>query len=125
MVNFYYAAAAAIAVLTCAVHVFAGGVFVVRPLLAAPRLGKASRWLNYYCWHNTTVTIAALAGCFAYAASHAAGQDLARLATILAASFALLSAAVALKGGINPLRFPSTSLFALTALFGFYGGMGA
>ncbi len=110
--------AAALAFVTFAVHTFVGGVFVARPLLADTRLPKASKWLNYYCWHITTVMILALAGAFAHSAANPDRLELAIFATLLTAAVSALSAAVALKGGIHPLRFPSTSLFAATAALG-------
>ena len=112
--------AAALAVLTFAVHTFVGGVFVARPLLADTGLPKASKWLNYYCWHIATVTILAIAGAFAWSAARGSAE-LAAFATLLTASVAGLSGAVALKAGINPLRFPSTSLFTATAACGALG----
>lgn len=110
--------AAALAFVTFAVHTFVGGVFVARPLLADARLPKASKWLNYYCWHNTTVMILAVAGAFAYSAFTPQRPELAIFATAMTAIVSVLSAAVAIKGGIHPLRFPSTSLFAATAALG-------
>lgn len=113
--------AAALALVTFAVHTFVGGVFVARPLLADTSLPKASKWLNYYCWHITTVTILAIAGAFAYSASRPDRPELAMFATLLTASVAGLSVTVAFKGGINPIRFPSTSLFTATAACGAVG----
>ncbi len=112
--------AAASALATFAVHTFVGGVFVARPLLADTGLPKASKWLNYYCWHITTVMIIAIAAAFAWSAQRGSAE-LAAFATLLTASVAGLSVAVALKAGINPLRFPSTSLFTATAACGAAG----
>ena len=50
--------AAAMALLTTLVHTFAGGREVARPLLASNALPPASKWLNYYCWHITTILLA-------------------------------------------------------------------
>lgn len=113
--------AALIAAVTWAVHTFAGGREVARPLLASDALPPASKWLNYYCWHIATILLAAMALTFAAAAFGHMARDSAALMTILAASLSVLSAAVALKGGIMPLRFPSTYLFALIALAGAIG----
>jgi hypothetical protein len=110
--------AAALTLVTFAVHTFVGGVFVARPLLADTSLPKASKWLNYYCWHIATVTILAMAAAFVYSAARPDRLELAISATLLAAIFAPLSVAVARKGGIHPLRFPSTSLFTGIALLG-------
>jgi hypothetical protein len=45
--NAWFLAAALASALTCAVHTFAGGVAVARPLLASSALPPASKWLNY------------------------------------------------------------------------------
>ena len=113
--------AAITSIVTFAVHVFAGGVYVARPLLADQTLPKASKWLNYYCWHITSVLILFLGAAFAFSAIHPDRLELAAFAAALTLTLAALSALVALKGRIHPLRFPSTSLFALTACFGWAG----
>lgn len=117
-------AAAAMALVTFAVHTFVGGKFVAQPLLANTDLPKASKWLNYYCWHVTTVMIAFVAAAFAWLAittgqTSVAGQTSAVVfLSLQTAAASLLSVFVAIKGGIHPLRFPSTSLFAVTSALG-------
>jgi len=118
MTNIGFLAAGLLSILTLAVHSFVGQVYVVRPLLAVERLSRASRWLNFYCWHVTTTIIAAMAAVFLYAAWRGEGWPTAALFTALAAAFAILCAGVAIKGGVPPHRFPPLTLFALTALAG-------
>lgn len=110
--------AAAMAIITFFVHTFIGGRFVARPLLADTHLPKASKWLSYYCWHITTLTIAYLSAAFAwlYFTTQANERTLLAFLAALTTSLSVLSAFVALKGRIHPLRFPSTSLFAMTAI---------
>lgn len=117
----YLWAAAVTALITWATHTFVGGVYVARPLLADRGLPKAAKWLAYYCWHLVTMMIAVIAAVFAAAAAGMLplGWTAALSGFCLACS--ALSILVALKGGIAPWRFPSTSLFALTACFGFAG----
>ena len=69
----------------------------------------------------TTVTLAAMAGTFAYAAWRPDGLALGVLFTVLAAAFSLLCIVVAIKGGVRPYRFPATSLFAAIAVAGAWG----
>jgi hypothetical protein len=121
MQSAFFWLAALSSLVTFAVHTFIGGVVVARPLLADTGLPKASRWLNYYCWHIATVLLLAIAGAFAYAAVRTQALELAWFATALSLALSLLSAAVARKGRIHPLRFPSTSLFALIAALGLGG----
>ena len=104
--------------ITFGVHTFVGGIVVARPLLADTNLPRASKWLNYYCWHITTVTILALAGAFAFSAIRGDRPEAAAFGAVFAALLSVLSATVALKGNIHPLRFPSTSLFAGIAVLG-------
>jgi len=111
-------AAAAMSALTFIVHTFVGGVVVARPLLADTGLPPTSKWLNYYCWHITTVVIAFIAAGFIWLALHPGDPILLIGLSSLTAALSALSLAVALKASIAPLRFPSTSLFALTSALG-------
>lgn len=113
------AALASLAALTTfAVHTFAGGRIVARPLLADTSLPPASKWLNYYCWHITTVLLAFMAAGFAASALSQRFATYLLFLTPLALALSALSAWVAMRGGIAPWRLPSTSLFALTGLLG-------
>ena len=107
--------AAVASAITFAVHTFIGGRVVARPLLADRSLPEAAKWLAYYCWHITTVLLAAMAAAYGWAAESGEARDLVIVITSVAAVLSILSAGVAMKGSIHPLRFPSTSLFALTA----------
>ncbi|MEL7536279.1 MAG: hypothetical protein AAFZ58_11285 [Pseudomonadota bacterium] len=112
--------ASALAFATFCVHTFVGGREVARPLLGCDALAPGPRWLSYYCWHIATVVIFFIAIGYAYSAR--AAEDSIALVTFLsalAAALSALSVAVAWRAGINPLRFPSTSLFAATAATGF------
>ena len=111
-------AATVMSVITFAVHTFIGGPVVAKPLLANTDLPKASKWLNYYCWHVTTIFTFSMGGAYAYVALHPDRPELVVFLTVVTAALSLLSAAVALKGNINPFRFPSTSLFATVSLLG-------
>ena len=111
-------AAAIMSIVTFAVHTFVGGPRVAAPLLADTHLPKASKWLNYYCWHITTIYTFAMGGAYAYVAINQEKLELVVFLSILNVSFAILSAVVAIKGNINPFRFPSTSLFASVSILG-------
>lgn len=106
---------------TFAVHTFVGGPVVAGPLLEDTHLPKASKWLNYYTWHVTTVFTFAMGGAYAYAALNPDRPELVVFLTIVTAALSLLSATVAVKGNINPFRFPSTYLFATVSLLGLTG----
>jgi hypothetical protein len=114
-------AAAIMSVVAFSVHTFIGGPRVAAPLLANSSLPKASKWLNYYCWHITTIYTLFMGAAYAYVELHPDRTELVVFLTFLNVALSLLSAAVARKGGINPFRFPSTSLFASVALLGLLG----
>jgi len=111
-------AAAVMSVVTFAIHTFIGGPRVAVPLLANTNLPIASKWLNYYCWHITTIYTFVMGGAYAYVAIYPERIELVVFVSILNVSFAILSAIVAMKGNINPFRFPSTSLFASVSILG-------
>src|SRR5215470_12742353 len=121
MLNAGFATASLLALITFAVHTFVGGVYVVRPLLAVEGLSRASRWLNYYCWHMTTMTLVVMTAMFAYSAYEPTARGFGILFTAMALGFSLLCIAVAIKGGVRPRRFPATSLFAAVAAAGVWG----
>ena len=110
-------AAAIMSAITFFVHTFIGGPRVAVPLLADTNLPIASKWLNYYCWHVTTIFTLSMG----VVALHPERPELVVFLTVVTAALSLLSATVAIKGDINPFRFPSTSLFATVSLLGFAG----
>ena len=79
-------------------------------------MAPASRWLNYICWHIVTVLLAAMAISLAFASFGRLSRDAVMLFAIFAASISVLSFAIALRGGVHPLRFPSTYLLAIVAV---------
>ena len=117
----FYWAAAIMSLVTFSVHTFIGGPRVAVPLLSNSSLPRASKWLNYYCWHITTIYTFFMGGAYAYVALNPARPELAVFVSLLNASLSILSIVVAKKGDINPFRFPSTSLFAIVSIFGFIG----
>jgi hypothetical protein len=112
-------AAAVMSGITFAVHTFVGGPRVAVPLLADTGLPRASKWLNYYCWHIATVFTFSMGWPYAYVALHPDRPELVVFLTCVTSALSLLSAVVALKGNINPFLFPSTSLFATVSILGF------
>lgn len=107
--------------ITFVVHTFVGGPRVVKPLLKNKHLPMASKWLNYYTWHITTMFTFVMGGGYAYVALNPDKPDKPELVvflTILTGVFSLLSVYVARKGKINPFYLPSTTLFAVVCLLG-------
>lgn len=116
-----YWAAAIMSLVTFSVHTFIGGPRVAVPLVENKSLPRASKWLNYYCWHITTIYTFFMGGAYAYVALNPTRPELAVFVSLLNGCLSFLSVRVAKKGGINPFLFPSTSLFAIVALLGFVG----
>jgi len=114
-------AASIMSIVTFAVHTFIGGPVVARPLLKNTDIPKASKWLNYYTWHVTTIFTFTMGGAYAYVALNPDRPELVIFLTVVTAALSILSVVVALKGNINPFRFPSTSLFATVSLLGLIG----
>ena len=121
MQSFFFWAAGATAFMTFCVHTFIGGIHVARPLLADQGLPRAAKWLAYYCWHLVTLMLAALTLVFAAMAARFVAFDIALPLSIFCLCCSALSIAVAMRGRIAPLRFPSTSLFAVLGLLGLAG----
>jgi len=121
MNSYFLWSAVVMSVITFYVHTFIGSPVVAKPLLANTDLPVASKWLNYYCWHVTTIFTLLMGAGYAYVALNPDRPELAVFLTINTTAFSILSAAVAVKGNINPFRFPSTSLFASVALLGLAG----
>lgn len=123
MVSSVFGFAAIMSSITWCVHTFVGQKYVVVPLLAVPNahITRASRWINYYTWHVTTLIIIVIGGCFIYAAISQDGRPFAVLATGMCGAFSALCFAVGIKSGIPPLRLPAFSLFTVTGLVGLLG----
>lgn len=119
--NAGFAVAALLCLITFGVHTFVGGRYAARPLLAAPDLDKASRWLNYFTWHMATAALLVMAVGFAWAAFVPKAVEAALLCMVLAAVFSPLCVWVTLKGGIKPWRFPASWLFLLILGAGLWG----
>jgi len=110
--------ATVMSLVTFYIHTFIGGPRVAEPLLENSSLPKASKWLNYFTWHVTTIFTLLMGGGYAYVAMHPSRPELVVFLTLLTGCFSLLSAAIAIKGDIHPFRFPSTSLFAIVCFLG-------
>ena len=71
------------------IHVVAGGREIAQPLLRQDTLSPSVTLTHYYCWHMATISLAGLAGCYAYAAISQDGRILATFATLIAAAFCI------------------------------------
>jgi hypothetical protein len=76
---------------------------------------------DYYCWHIVTLLLLFMSAAFGFTALNPERPDVAVFASALAGPLSVLSVAVALRAGIPPLKFPSTTLFAIIAALGWAG----
>jgi len=109
---------AAVAALIAAVHFFAGGREVARPLLRQNTLPPVVTLTHYYCWHLVTITLLGLAGAFGYASLAPDGRVLAVFATVAAGLFALWGLALLLWQAQRHRDMPQWMLFAVLAVSG-------
>lgn len=116
MPDFILLAASAIMVAAFFVHVFIGGRYVARPLLADRRLPAPAKWLSYYCWHLVSLMLAFFAVFLAYGSLNRPNVFVLTGLAVFFAGCGLLSIYAANKGGLSPLRFPSTTLFFVCAV---------
>ena len=116
MPDFILLAASVLMAAAFFVHVFVGGKYVARPLLADKRLPPASKWLNYYCWHLVSAMLVFFAVYLAYGSLNRPNIFVLSGLGVFFAGCSALSVFAANKGGISPLRFPSTSLFFVSAV---------
>ncbi|MEO0637088.1 MAG: hypothetical protein AAFY73_10610, partial [Pseudomonadota bacterium] len=66
----------------CLIHIFAGGRESVPPLLSSD-MESLPKYTNYYCWHLVSLTLAAMAAAYAFAAAYPSAWELAVAATLL------------------------------------------
>ena len=108
IVNYGFAAAAALSVLGFAIHVFAGGKRIVRPLMASG-LPQGAKDLLYLTWHVTTLLVVSFVVVFAYGACGCTGYRPALwYATAMAGACSLLCAVVSLRSDRKSTRLNSS-----------------
>jgi hypothetical protein len=118
----WWVAAAALALLTAAVHTFLGGREIATPLLEARDLQTVPKLTSYYCWHLVTITLFAMAAGYGWAASSGEAREVAWGCTALAGLFAALAPLIALRSGVSVRVLPQWLLFLPMALLGLMGG---
>ncbi len=121
-INTGFALAALAALVTFCVHTFVGGRFAAAPLLVAPDLAPATRWLNYMTWHMVTALLAVMTIALGWSAFQQAGAvPVVVLLLVLSGLLSGVTIAVTLKAGIRPWRFPSSYLFLIILACALWG----
>jgi len=112
--------AAALSLVTWALHTFLGGPEAAGPLLES-EMDPVAKYTNYYCWHLTTLVLFAMALGFAYSAFFPAGIDIAIFLTLLSACFGAWSLVLVAMSKRKLVELPQWSLFAAIACAGLVG----
>lgn len=119
--NTWLFAAGITALLVNLLHVFAGGPEIAGPLLRAKDIPDVSKYVNYYCWHLVTLTIAAMGIGLIWASIDPTQTGLAWMWTIMAVLFTLWSIALVIWKKQKPFQMPQWTLFAAVAILAIIG----
>jgi len=119
--NIWFVAAGALSFGITLLHLFGGGPTVAAPLLAAKGLNDVVRYLNYYCWHLVSISLALMALAFGWSGFVGSAWELAVLGTIMAAGFCIWGVALVILKRQQFREMPQGWLFLPVALLGFCG----
>ena len=119
--NHFLLGAAVLAALIVAVHLFAGGRDVARPLLQSTELDDTVRFTLYYCWHLVSITLVMMFLGFAAAALSSSFAALGLAATAFSVAFAAYGVWLAPKSGQGFGKMPQGLLFIPQSILGLIG----
>lgn len=110
--NIMLAIASVLTAITWGIHTFVGGPTIAKPLLQSP-LEPVAKLTSYYCWHVVTLTLAAMAVAYAYAAFVESAVDVAIFVTALALAYMGWSVVLTLWKRRTIADLPQWILFGL------------
>jgi surface polysaccharide O-acyltransferase-like enzyme len=119
--DFWFLAAGGLSFAITLLHLFAGGPAIAAPLLAAKELDATAKYVNYYCWHLVSISLALMAATFLWSGLNADAWEAAVLGTVMAGAFCIWGIALVI---IKQLRFrdvPQGWFFLPIAAMGVYG----
>lgn len=119
-VNAWYLAAAGLSLVTCLIHVFAGGRDAVRPLLASDALTDDVKYTHLMCWHLVTLMFLSMTASFVLAAA-LASDAVAWIATVHALLCVVWNVGMIATYRLRARDFPQWILFAAIAGLGAIG----
>ena len=120
----WFAAAALLSIGIGAIHVFAGGPTIARPLLRAGDLEDTPKYTQYYCWHLVSIALVMMAAQFAGAALVPTQTALGLSGTLTAAGFAAWGVVLPPLVGQSYVDMPQGWLFVPVAILGGIGCAG-
>lgn len=86
--NMWFLVAGVVSLVNAAAHTFLGGREVADPLKAVSEMDEMPKWVLYYCWHDVTLVLWAMAGGLLWGAFVPSGLDVAVFVGLLALGFA-------------------------------------
>lgn len=119
--NMWLFAAGVAAALTVLIHIFGGGPEIAHPLLRATELPDVPKYVNYYCWHLVSMTIAAMAVGFIWAAIDVTQTGLAMMWTVMAVLFTLWSLVLVKWKRQKFWQMPQWTLFGVISVLAVVG----
>lgn len=119
--NLWFLAAGGCALALTLLHVFAGSPSVVRPTLAAKELDAAVKYLNYYCWHLVSISLALMAAAFLWSGLASDAWEVAILGTATAAGYCIWGVAMVITKQQSFRALPQGWLFLPVAVLGLVG----
>lgn len=117
----FFLSAALLATFNTALHFFAGGKAIARPLLDAVELPEAVKYVQYFCWHIATLALAFQATLFWLSTIRPGAESYAIVATALAASIGLLGITIPVFLKVSYRVVPQGWLFVPVAGLGTAG----
>ena len=119
--NYWLFSAGIVAALSVLIHVFGGGPEIAHPLLRATELPDVSKYVNYYCWHLVTMTIAAMAVGLIWASIDPGQTGLASMWSVMAVLFTAWSLALIKWKRQKIWTMPQWTLFGLISVLALIG----
>lgn len=118
--DIWFTVAGGIAVFWTGVHIFLGGPEIAHPLLASD-LKPMVKYVNYYCWHLVSISIAVMALLFLWPGVWGGPKELAVVGTVLATGFSIWGIVLAPRAGVSYKVVPQGWFFAPIAALGIIG----
>jgi hypothetical protein len=118
--NAYLLGAGVSSLATALAHLFAGGYYIVRPLLKS-KLNQVVKYTLYYCWHMVTILLLSLSALFLLGALSSRYQTLVIYGVSLSGLFSILSLGIVFFFRQKPLHMPQWLFFLISSILGFAG----
>lgn len=119
--NIYFFVAALLSIINLLLHFFAGGKDIARPLLEANCIPDEVKYVQYFCWHITTLSLLFLAASFGYSALYPDSLAIVIATTALSGGIAILGISMPLRVGLSYKQMPQGWLFLPVTIVPIFG----